>query len=419
MAVVIVLLMMVLPVIVLPLRALAIRAKPEADASQPRPDAKWVTAWGSSLQGLGQTGVTNATVRLIARVTIPGEAIRIRLANTFGTAPLVIGKAFVGERTSGAAIASGSNHQISFNGSASVTIPAGGTSVSDPVSMAIRSREDLAVSLYVPEADVRPTQHGLAFTTSYLTANGAGDVTADEKRQAFTASTTSMFWLKAIDVRSSSSTGAIVTFGDSITDGNCSTVDANNRWEDWMAVRLELDAARTRAPGAYKAVVNEGISGNTIGREHLQPPPDSPPGLERLDRDVFSHAGVTHVVVFMATNDIRRAASAAQVIAGTEELVKRIKDHGLKVIGATVIPRHNSTTANSPWDSAKTRIRNEVNEWMRTRASFDGLIDFDKVVRDPMNADVLYPAFNCDEIHPTPAGYYEMGKSIPLTLFAK
>jgi lysophospholipase L1-like esterase len=165
--------------------------------------------------------------------------------------------------------------------------------------------------------------------------------------------------------------------------------------------------------------VNEGISGNTIGRDHLQPPPDSPPGLERLDRDVFSHAGVTHVVVFMATNDIRRSASAAQVIAGTEELIKRIKSHGLKVIGATVIPRHNSSAGNSPWDPAKTRIRNEVNEWMRARAPFDGVIDFDKVVRDPSNADVLYPPFNCDEIHPTPAGYYEMGKSIPLALFAK
>ena len=134
---------------------------------------------------------------------------------------------------------------------------------------------------------------------------------------------------------------------------------------------------------------------------------------------MFSHVGVTDVVVFMATNDIRRSASAAQVMTSTEELVKRIKARGIRVVGATIIPRHNSTASNSPWDSAKTRIRNEVNEWMRTRAPFDGIIDFDKVVRDPSNADVLFPAFNCDDIHPTPAGYYEMGKAIPLSLFSK
>ena len=342
------------------LAALTVHDTPEASALQPQAAARWVTAWGSSMQGLGQTAITNATVRLIARVTIPGDAVRIRLANTFGTAPL-------GERTQGAAVASGTNHQLSFSRSASVTIPAGGSVVSDPVTMPVRGRQDLAVSLYIPEADVKPTQHGLAFTTSYLTANGAGDLTADEKRQSFTNSTTAMFWLKAIDVLSSSSPGAIVTFGDSITDGNCSTVDANNRWEDWLSVRLELDAARRGASPAYKAVVNEGISGNTIGREHIQPPPDSPPGLERLDRDVFAHVGVTDVVVFMATNDIRRSASAAQVMAGTEELVKRIKARSIRVIGATIIARHNLDRLNSPWDSAKTRIRNEVNEWIAER----------------------------------------------------
>jgi hypothetical protein len=203
------------------LAVLTIHGAPDATALQPSAPAKWVTAWGSSLQGLGQNAISNATVRLIARVTIPGEGVRIRLANTFGTTPLVIGKTYVGERTQGAALAAGSNHPVLFGGSASVTIPAGGSVVSDPVSMPIRSREDLAVSLFIPDSEVRPTQHGLAFATSYLTANGAGDATADEKRQAFTGSTTAMFWLKAIDVLSPSSTGSIVAFGDSITDGNC------------------------------------------------------------------------------------------------------------------------------------------------------------------------------------------------------
>jgi lysophospholipase L1-like esterase len=209
-----------------------------------------------------------------------------------------------------------------------------------------------------------------------------------------------------------------VAFGDSITDGNCSTVDGHDRWVDWLAVRLDLDRARPGAGGVWKAVVNEGISGNTIGRQGLKPQPDSPPGLERLERDVFGHTGVTDVIVFMGTNDIRREAPAAQVIAGMTELAARIKARGIRVIASTIIPRH-SNTSNSPWDAAKTAKRREVNQWLRERAQFDALIDFDRVVRDPSDADRIRPSFNCDEIHPTPLGYYEMGKSLDLGIFQR
>ena len=170
--------------------------------------------------------------------------------------------------------------------------------------------------MYIPDADVRPSQHGGAQVTSYVAANGAGDVSAEEAATPFTGTTTSMWWLKAIDVSTSSSTGAIVAFGDSITDGTCTTVDAHDRWEDLLAVRLALDAASLGRRDAHKAVINEGIGGNTVTGEKLQPPPDSPPGVDRLDRDVLSHSGVTHVILFMGTNDIRREAPAAQVIAG-------------------------------------------------------------------------------------------------------
>jgi lysophospholipase L1-like esterase len=382
--------------------------------------ATWITAWGSSQQGLGMTMITNATVRMVARVTIPGEAVRIRLDNAFGTSPLVIGKVYLGQRVQGATLATGSNQQVLFNRSGSVTIRPGGSAVSEPVQMKVASWEDLAVSLYIPETDVRPSQHGGAVVTSYVSANGSGDVAADETRTPFTGTTTSMFWLKAVDVLSSSATGAIVAFGDSITDGTCSTLDAHDRWEDWLALRLLLEAENRGSGGAIKAVVNEGIGGNTIGRENLQPPADSPPGIERLDRDVLTHEGVTHVILFMGTNDIRRGASAAQVIAETEDIIKRVKARGMKIIGATIIPRHNvaASGTNAGWNAAKTGIRNEVNQWIRTRATFDSVIDFDKVVRDPANADLIYPPFNCgDGIHPSPLGYYEMGKSVRLDLF--
>ena len=390
-------------------------AQQAAPASQ-----RWVTAWGTSQSGLGTDAVSNTTVRMIARVTVSGEAVRIRVDNTFGTSPLVIGKAFVGHRIQGAAVAAGSNRPISFNKSATVTIPAGGSVTSDRVAMNVFAQQDLAVSLHVPGNGVRPSQHGGAQVTSYLAANGAGDMAAEENAKPFTGTTTSMFWLKAIDVSSSFATGSIVAFGDSITDGTCSTVDAHDRWEDLLAVRLALDADGRGNTGAHESVVNEGIGGNTITRENLQPPPDSPPGLERFERDVLTHSGVTHVILFMGTNDIRRGAPAAQVIAGMQELARRAKARGLKTIGVTIIPRHNRPPEpnNTGWDQAKTQIRHEVNQWIRTKAPFDGLIDFDKVVQDPNNVDLILPAFNCgDGIHPSPRGYYEMGRSVRLRLF--
>jgi lysophospholipase L1-like esterase len=384
---------------------------------------RWITAWATSQQALGTTPIANATVRMMARVTIAGEGVRIRLDNTYGTTPLAIGNASLGQRVRGAAIASGTSRPVTFNGSASVTVPAGGSVRSDPVSMKVIARQDLAVSLYVPEANVRPSQHNGALVTSYLSANNSGDVVADESGKPFAATTTSMFWLKAIDILSTSSAGSIIAFGDSITDGTCATIDAHDRWEDWVAVRLHLDDATRGGRGAYQAIVNEGIGGNTVTRENLEPPPDSTPGVERLERDVLTHEGVTDVVLFMGTNDIRRSASAAQVIAGMTDIARRVKARGAKIFGATIIPRHNvaGTGTNTGWNSAKTAVRQEVNQWIRSssRAPFDGVLDFDSVVRDPANPDLIFPAFDCDGIHPTSRGYYEMGRSVKLELFRR
>jgi lysophospholipase L1-like esterase len=391
-----------------------------AARQQPPAAGRWVTAWGTSQNGLGMNEVTNTTVRMIARVTVSGEAVRIRLDNTFGTAPLTIGTAYIGQRIQGAALAMGSSRQVFFNTSPRVIVPARGSVTSDPVPMKVLAQQDLAVTLFVPDANARPSQHGGAQVTSYVAANGAGDVSAEETATPFTGTTTSMWWLKAVDVSSSSATGAVVAFGDSITDGTCSTVDAHDRWEDLLAVRLALDAATRGQPDAHKAVINEGIGGNTVTREHLQPPPDSPPGIERLDRDVLSHQGVTHVIVFMGTNDIRREAPAAHVIAGLQDVAMRVKARGAKVVGVTIIPRHNRPPAenNTGWNAAKTRIRDEVNQWIRSKAPFDAVIDFDKVVQDPRNAELIDPPFNCgDGIHPSPRGYYEMGRSVRLDLF--
>jgi lysophospholipase L1-like esterase len=369
---------------------------------------QWRAAWATSQDVYGSTTLSNRTVRMFARVTIGGQAVRVRLDNAFSPAPVTFAKVYIGQQavkrsgdsaSRNARLVPGSNRQVFFAGSASVTIPAGGSATSDAVQMNVRASQDLGVSLFVPDSGIRPSSHNAAQTRSYMTANGAGDTAADESSATFTSSTTTMFWLKGIDVLSATSRGAIVAFGDSITDGTCSTFDGHDRWLDWLAFRLaSLDGA------AAKAVVNEGLSSNTITTIR------SNSGVERLDRDVLSHDGVTDVLLFMGTNDINRGASRTQVIAGMQDIINRVRGEGIRIFGATIIPR-----SDSAWSATKTQLRNDLNQWIRTGGAFDGVVDFDKAMRDPAHVDLLYPPYNCDEVHPTPLGYVEMAKAANLT----
>src|SRR6185369_9038796 len=169
--------------------------------------------------------------------------------------------------------------------------------------------------------------------------------------KAFTGKTTAMYWLKSIDVRAAAPARAIIAFGDSITDGTCTTLDAHDRWEDVVSQRLAMQTP------VRLAVVNEGIGGNTIiDLKNYNPPANSPAGVDRLERDVLSHPGVSHVVLFEATNDIRRGATADQVIGGMKDIIARVKAKGIKIIGATIVPRHSVVpgVADTGWDDNKT-----------------------------------------------------------------
>jgi lysophospholipase L1-like esterase len=374
---------------------------------------KWVVAWSTAHETVATTTISNRTIRMLARASIGGTGLRVRLDNTFNTAPVTIGSAWIGRQLTkrsgdqsshGAALVAGSNAQLFFDGSPQVVIPPGGSVRSDALGMTVIAHEDLAVSLYVPDTAAHPTAHTSAQVRSFMTANGAGDVAAAESKTAFTSETTSTYWLKSIETLTSTSPGAIVAFGDSITDGTCSSLEAHDRWVDWLSTRLE-GAYRTAA----RAVVNEGIGANTLT------PLRSNSGSERLERDVLSHAGVSDVLLFLGSNDIAKGATAAQVIAAMQDTIGRIRARGLRVRGATILPRADVPPAGS-WTSAKTTVRRDVNAWIRTSGAFDGVIDFDAAVRDAANPDVLRRAFNCsDDIHPTPRGYYEMGNAIDLS----
>jgi lysophospholipase L1-like esterase len=335
-------------------------------------NANWVAAWGASQQSLSEMKISNATARMIARVTLPGSAVRIRVDNTFGTAPLAIGHATVAPRVRGPAVAAGLVKPVTFKGQPGVTIPAGGSVESDPIALPVVAQQDLAVSLHITSADMQPSQHNNAQVTSYLSANGSGDQTASADGKPFTVETTSMFWLKSIDVQPTAPASAIIAFGDSITDGTCSTLNSNDRWEDIVAQRLAL-----QNPVRF-AVVNEGIGGNTVTRAGTNP-------------------------------------SAAEIIAGSKDIIARIRAKNIKVIGATMIPRHADV-----WNDAKNKVKREVNAWIRKDAGFDAVLDFDAVMRDPAKPDQMIQAFNCgDNVHPAPIGYFQMGKSVDLSIFTR
>jgi lysophospholipase L1-like esterase len=294
-----------------------------------------------------------------------------------------------------------------------VTIPVGGSVTSDAVAIHVDAQEDLAVSLFV-SGDAQPSQHNNAVVTSYVTGNGAGDATDSVDGKEFTGRTTSMYWLKAIDVHAQGAT-AIIAFGDSITDGTCTTLDAHDRWEDVVSQRLAVQ-------GRARSVVNEGIGGNTVtSAANYQPAPNSDPGLVRLDRDVLSHPGISHVVLFMGTNDVRRGAPAQLVIGGLRTLIERVRaQKNIKVIGATIIPRHTTVpgVADTGWNDEKTKIRHQVNEWIRKEAGFDAVLDFDRVMASKSTPDLMEQSYNCgDGVHPSPLGYFQMGKAVDLKGF--
>ena len=354
--------------------------------------------------------LSNQTIRQIVRASVGGDRLRVVLTNGYGTAPLTIGAAHVGLREKDAVIKGGSGRALTFAGSPSVTIPQGAVMFSDPVPLTVPALAELAIDVYLPgnTAQTSSPITGHAGTgglqTNYISPSGNHVAAATMPVQE---TTLAWFFLARVEVTAPRGVGAIVTVGDSITDGSQSTANTNNRWPDHLARRL---AAQNLKMG----VLNAGFSGNRILEDGT-----AVSALARFDRDVLAQTGVTHVIVLEGINDIGMARdntspTAADIIAGHRQLIDRARAQGLRIYGGTLTPFEGAFY----WSPEKEAKRKAVNDWIRTSKAYDAVIDFDAAVRDPSNPTKLLLKFDPgDHLHPNDAGYEAMANAIDLDLF--
>jgi lysophospholipase L1-like esterase len=422
--------------------------------AQAAPDkTRWVVSWVGSGHGpypagnpwaqpdlervfpTPATGARDQSFRLIVRPEIWGCQARLRFSNAFGTRPVTFADVHLGLQQAASAVLAGTNRAVTFGGKSRVTVAPGDLVWSDPVALpfACGAAADslpgrkLAVSFHVPGESGPMTWHAKALQTSYLTAPGAGSRSAlegPEGEAAFPFSTTSWYFVDALEMKVPAEAGAIVAFGDSITDGTNSTLNGDDRWPDVLGRRLRA------AHGPLLAVVNAGIGGNQVrgpkAYSAARPVPGGPSALDRLERDLLSLSGVSAVIWLEGINDFgkRYDAPVEEVQAAFKEGVSRMKARfpGLRVIGATVTTALGAAGNHGhPEEEAK---RQALNRFIRDSGLFDAVVDFDRAVLDPATGRLKAEhAHNTtmggkgDGVHPNRLGYLAMALAVDLDLF--
>jgi lysophospholipase L1-like esterase len=393
---------------------------------------RWVGSWSAPPDRLGPVaegipdaaGTGGLTVRDVVHTTLGGPELRVRLSNVFGSHAVTFTDVRVALATGSAlpTTVAGSSRRVRFAGSEQVTVPAGREVASDPVKLPVRPGQNLAISIYAPESTGTATVAGSLNHTNYL--SGPGDATAATTTASFPVRSPAWYWIDGVDVAPRNpEAGAVVALGDSITAGFDSTENANLDWLDLLADRLH---AADRSPPL--SVLNAGISGNNL---HESSPCFGQRGLARLQRDVFEQPGARDVIVAEGVNDItqpresssapayqclaHRAITATGMIADYKQAIARIHAHHLKAIGVTIL----AFGRYEFWTPAIEAERQQINHWIRTSHAFDGVIDFDRVLRDPADPAWLDPRYDSgDGLHPNDAGHAAMAAAVPLSLFA-
>jgi lysophospholipase L1-like esterase len=382
----------------------------------------WIPTWGASPQPIWGAdffapvkvprNFWNQTLREVASISLGGEKIRLVVSNVFGNTPLPISAAHVALAGPDGSIQAGSDHAVTFDGKASVVIPAGAEWISDPVAFKVDPLSKLAISLYFAGVVPVTTSHWEGRDTAYISE---GNTTADATIKPSSTMTAKPI-LTGILVDAPADARAIVTFGDSITDGDGSKPDQTHRWPDFLAKRI----VKANMP---MTVVNEGISGARVLVDRM-----GTNALARFDHDVIAQPHASTVVLMMGINDIgwpgmvldpdAKQPTAQDVIDGYKQLIERAHAHGLRILGATLTP-FEDTFKGGPlegyYNPDKEKIREAVNAWIRTGGEFDGVIDFDAIVRDPANPKHTKAEYNSgDNLHPNDAAYEAMAESIDL-----
>jgi lysophospholipase L1-like esterase len=395
----------------------------------------WVGSWAKALTpsdtvGRSLTGFTNESFRSLQHVSVGGDKVRIRFSNVFGTQSVAIGRATVAKPNAATPalndIDASTLHELTFNGQASATMLKGQELLSDPVDMRVDDVSDLVTTMFFPTPTGPTSWHATARQTAFI---GAGDLNGDAAGTGFTISSPRFYFVTGVDVLRSKAAGSVVVIADSIADGNGSTLDANTRWTDFLAKRL-VDLRRN---GKVPGVLNAALAGNRLNHEGTEPGADGFPGFfqlgsnanARLNEDLFPQPGVHTVLFDLGINDIWMTGDSADAIINAIKVnAKLVKERGIRFVVATLGPYEGfdlNGVLNEPddaWTPAKEATRNAVNEYIRThRNDFDGVVDFDQVLRDPAAPSKVKAEFDSgDHIHPNDAGAAAMANSIPLNL---
>jgi lysophospholipase L1-like esterase len=356
------------------------------------------------------SGVSNQTIRMVVRTSIAGRRLRVRFVNAFGAGTVAIGAATLARSNGDSSIDPTTSRVLTFSGHPSTTMYAGQVLVSDAIDLEAPALTDLAVSLYVRGDPGAPTEHRFALRTTYISE--AGDFTAAPAIAMPARTTESWYWLAGIDVLAPAAAGVIVTFGDSITDGDQSTHGTNGAWPSILARRLQANPLTS-----HLAVVNAGISGNRVLGDNTS-------GVVRIGPDALEQPGVQWITILEGINDItgatRPGAGASALTADDltrayRQIVDRAHARGIKVAGCTITPYGGS----SVYSEAGEAMRQAVNLWIRTSGTFDAVIDFDAATRDPRDPTRMRPeADSPDMLHPGDAGYRLMAEAIDLAMLA-
>jgi lysophospholipase L1-like esterase len=367
--------------------------------------------------------LANQTVRERVRISVGGLRFRLRLSNEFNSAPLEVGEVTVALANGKAGVQPASLHVVTFAGSRSAVLPPGAPLLSDPVDFPLQAGTQISISIYLPRPVRSVTWHELALERAVV--SGPGDHSHDTVIEV-NAEAQSSILLSAVLVPARPSQKLIVAMGDSIVDGDRSTVDAGRSWPSQLERRIQGAGLGSRV-----AVVNEGIAGNRL----LANGPVASLGesaLARFDRDVLSLPGVTHIILLEGINDLGfpgaklgslaladagDARTADDLVKAYRQLIARAHAHGIRVIGCTLTP-FEGVDVPGYYSRAKDAEREKVNRWIRTSGAFDGTIDFDRVLRDPQHPGRLAPRLaSSDHLHPNDSGYRAMAAAIDLTLF--